>query len=64
MKNVKSEKYTLQDLDYGKKPEKTWKMRHKHCMTWNMARKLKNMENETHTHQELEYGEKPEKRGK
>ena len=22
MKNVKSEKYTLQDLDYGKKPEK------------------------------------------
>ena len=25
---------------------KTWKMRHKHSMTWNMARKLTNEENE------------------
>ena len=59
MKNVKNEKYTLQDLDYGQKTEKkksgkrethmvgtgiwretlkTWKMKHKHCITWNMAR--------------------------
>ena len=24
---------------------KTWKMRHKHYLTWNMARKMKNVEN-------------------
>jgi len=24
---------------------KTWKTRHKHCTTWNMARKLKIMKN-------------------
>jgi hypothetical protein len=23
-----------------------WKMRNKHCLTWNMVRKLKNVENE------------------
>ena len=36
-------------------------MRHKHCMTWNMARKLKNVENETQTLFDLEYGEKHSK---
>ena len=38
LKNVKNEKYTLQDLDYGEKTEKTWKMRHKHCGTCNIVR--------------------------
>jgi len=28
-------------MDYGKKNEKTWKMRHTHCTTWNMARNSK-----------------------
>ena len=38
VENVKNEKYPLQDLDYGKKNEKTWKMRQKHCRTLNMGR--------------------------
>ena len=38
LKNVKYEKQKLQDLDCGQKTEKTWKMRHKQCMTWNMVR--------------------------
>ena len=33
-------------------------MRHKHCFTWNIARKLKNVENETQKRFELKYGEK------
>ena len=41
LKNIKNEKCTPQDMDYGKKNEKTWKMRHTHCATWNMARKSK-----------------------
>ena len=43
---------------------KTWKMRNKKCMTWNMARKVKNEENEKCSLQDLEYGEKTEKRAK
>ena len=52
-------------------------MRHKHCLTWNMGRKLTNEENEKlwrqilknvrkekHTLQELEYGEKQRKKCK
>ena len=49
VKNVKYEKYTMQDLDFGqekKKQKKTWKMRYKNRMTWNMARKLTNEEKE------------------
>ena len=38
LKNIEKEKCTLQDLDYGEKTEKTWKMRQKHCLTCNMAR--------------------------
>ena len=37
---------------------KRFKMRHTHCRTWNMARKLTNDENENLTWQVLEYGEK------
>ena len=33
-------------------------MRHKHCRTWNMARKLKNMKNETIALHDMEYDEK------
>ena len=38
--NVKNEKYTLWDMDYGEKTKKKkyWKMRHKHCDTCHMAR--------------------------
>ena len=40
VKNVKNEKYTLWDMDYGEKTKKKkyWKMRHKHCVTSHMAR--------------------------
>ena len=39
VKNVKNEKYTLWDMDYGEKTKKKyWKMRHKHCDTCHMAR--------------------------
>ena len=38
LKNVKKDKCTLKDLEYGMKSEKTWKMRHTHCRTVNMAR--------------------------
>ena len=50
--------HTLQDLQYGKKNSKTWKMRIAKCRTLSMARKLKIMENEKHTHQNVKYGEK------
>ena len=56
--------HTLQDLQYGKKNSKTWKMRIAKCRTLSMARKLKIMENEKYTLQDLEYGEKTEKFGK
>ena len=37
--NVKNEKYTLWDMDYGEKTKKKyWKMRHKHCDTCHLAR--------------------------
>jgi len=39
VKNVKNEKYTLWDMDYGEKTKKKyWKMRHKHCDTCHLAR--------------------------
>ena len=40
VKNVKNEKYTLCDMDYGEKTKKKkyWKMRHKHCVTSHMAK--------------------------
>ena len=37
-------------------------MKHKHCLTWNIVRKLKNVENETQTLKDLEYGEKSDQR--
>ena len=40
----KNKKCTLQDQDYGKKTKKkkTWKMRHKHYRTWNLAKNTEN----------------------
>ena len=38
LKNLKYEKYTMQDLDFGEKPQKPLKIRHKHYITWNMTR--------------------------
>ena len=49
---------TLQDVAYGEKHLKTWKMRNVHNTNWNMARKLKNLENEKYTLQDLKRGEK------
>ena len=38
-------------MEYGKKTEKkTWKMRNKHCLTWNMANNTQNRgKREMHT---------------
>ena len=38
LQNIENEKCTLQDLEYGKKPEKREKTRHTHWRTWKMAR--------------------------
>ena len=64
VKNVKNEKCTLQDLDYGEKTEKIGKFRTVHCRTWNMARKLKIMENDKHPLDDLKNDEISEKREK
>ena len=45
----------------ARKTEKGGKFRNVHCMTWNMARKLKIMENEKHTLDELKNDEIIEK---
>ena len=56
--NEENETHTMQDLEYGKKPENLGKGK-THC-----RKKLKQVENETHTLQDMEYVEKPEKCGK
>ena len=48
LKNVQTEKHTLQDLEYGEKL-KNVKIRNTHSRTWKMARNLKNVENQTRT---------------
>ena len=56
--NGELQKRTLQDLRYGNKHGKNWKIRNAQCRTWNMARKQKNVENETQTLYDLECGKK------
>ena len=38
LKNVENETQTLFHLEYVEKTEKTWKMRHKNCLNWNMEK--------------------------
>ena len=64
LKNVKNEKLSLQDLEYGEKPEKGGKFRNVNCRTLNIARKLKIMENEKNPLDELKNDEITEKREK
>ena len=45
----------------ARKTEKGRKFRNVHCMTWNMARKLKIMENEKHPLYDLKNDEITEK---
>ena len=45
LKITENEKYTVQDVKYGKENCKRWKILNVHCRTWIMARKLKIMEN-------------------
>ena len=64
LKKVQNDKHTVQDLEYGEKPEKGEK-----CETHTVGPgiwrdTLKNMKNEKCTPQELDYGEKTEKSGK
>ena len=39
-------------------------MKHKHSITWNVARTLKNVEDETQTQYDMELLRRTEKRGK
>ena len=64
LKNVKNEKCTLKDLEYGEKTENHGKFRNVHCRTWDMARKLKIMENEKHPLDDLKNDEITAKREK
>ena len=67
MKNVENEKHTLQDLDHGEKPEKTWKMRHTHTVgpglwgenskTWKMSQKHCRTQNIARKSEKHEKGE-------
>ena len=59
-KHWKKENTTVR-LEIWQENSNTWKMKNRHCRTWNMARKLKKVENEKHTLQDLEYGEKNRK---
>ena len=47
-----------------KKKRKTWKKRHTHCRTWNIARNSENHEKCEIHKQDLGYGNKTEKCGK
>ena len=49
LKNMKNEKQTLSELEYGEKTKKLGKMRHTHLRTKNMARNSENVKNETYT---------------
>ena len=64
LKIKENEKYTLQDVKYGKENEKGGKFGNVHCRTWNMARKLKIMENEKHPLDNLKNDEITKKREK
>ena len=58
LKNVKKEKCTLQDPEYGEKIEKRGKLDTNTLLHGILRETLKNVENEKCTLQNLEYGEK------
>ena len=62
--NVKNEKYTLQDLDQGKKTEKPGKEKHTVQHVKYGKKKEKNVKNEKYTVQDLDYGKETLKTGK
>ena len=64
LKKTQNEKYTLQDVKYGKETENGGKFRYVNCRTWNMARKLKIMGNQKHTLDDLKNDEITKKREK
>ena len=39
LKNLENEKHTKQEVKYGEKHSKPWKMRNAHCMTSSMPKK-------------------------
>ena len=61
LKITENEKYTLQDVKYGKEKRKGGKFGNVHCRTRNMARILKIMENEKHPLDDLKNDEITEK---
>ena len=44
LKNVENEKQTLQDLEFGEKYSKTYKILNAHCRTCSMVRNTENYE--------------------
>ena len=58
LKNVENQKLTQQDLEYGEKNWKKWKMRKAHCKSGICQETLKNEENEKDKLQDLDYGKK------
>ena len=63
MKNLKNNKYTLEDLEYGEKHWKKFTMRKTHCRTWNLAKNSEEWEKWEIDTLGLEFGEKIEKGG-
>ena len=64
LKNVKNEKCSLQDLQYGKKTDQKVKLVTHMAGPGIWQEALKNLQNEKHTLQELDSVEKTEKLGK
>ena len=64
LKNVKNEKCSLQDLQYGKKTDQKVKLETHMAGPGIWQEALKNLQNEKHTLQELDSVEKTEKLGK
>ena len=58
MKNLKNNKYTLEDLEYGEKHWKKFTMRKTHCRTWNLAKNSEEWEKWEIDTLGLEFGEK------
>ena len=64
LKNVENEKFTLQDMKYGMKPEKREKRDTNPVCPGIWRETLKNLKNEKYIFQDVYYGEKTQKQGK
>ena len=58
LNNKEIEKHTWEDLEYGEKHWKTWKMWKTHCRTWNVARHSEKRKKWEHTLKDLSMARK------